>query len=307
LAAAALDADVTDDLPGLGAALADLEASHDCTVLAARDTGSRAWNLAGPDSDHDVAVVFAQPAVRYAQLDRVVEHVEVQVRADLELSGWNVRRFGELLVQSNPAALEFLHSPLRHREHAALAALERDVADRFDPLAAYHHYRSLATRQYRKYLQHRLLDDGEAVYVVVDDLDDEYVVRPHDAPDAPTERVAVGAYEETTTDPTVGRALYVVRGALYARYVLETGQFPTLDLPAFLSGERDRFDASAVECAEALVERKRAGAGDAPIARETVERLAALLDLPEHVDPGRYGERGIPRDRVNAFIAAVLS
>lgn len=295
---------MSTDPPGLDAALADVEEHHDCTVLAARETGSRAWNLAGPESDFDVGLVFAQPAVRYAQLGQVLDHVEASVGDDLKLSGWNVRRFGELLVDSNPTVLEFLHSPIRYREHDALAALEADVADQFDPVAVYHHYRSLATRQFRTYLQRRLLQDGEPVYVVQEEMDGEYVVRPPGDRDAPTERVSVGRYEEATTDRTVKRALYVVRGALYARYVRQTGAFPPLDFPAFLDREGHRFDDDTVERARALVARKRAGEGDAHVGRMFD---ASLVDLPERVDIDRRDARGISRDRVNAFIASVLS
>ncbi|WP_276257512.1 DNA polymerase beta superfamily protein [Haloglomus litoreum] len=302
----------TDDPPGLADALAAVERYHDARVLAARDIGSRAWNLHSATSDHDVAALFVQRPAAYARLGDVVESVE-RTEGETELRAWNVRRFGELLVDSNPTALEFCHSPLVHRAYDPLSALVDDVADRFDPMSVYHHYRSLATRQYHKYLQRRLLDGDEPVYVVVEERDDAYRVRPVDDPDGATERVPKGRYAEATTDRTVKRALYVVRGILYAGYVRDTHRFPPLDFGAFLDlaadaaagGAPDGFDPDPdlVATASDLAERKRAGEGDATVG----DPIGPGALPPTRIDPGTHAVRGIPRDRVNEFIERSLA
>jgi hypothetical protein len=304
-----------DDPPGLDAALAALEADRGIEVVAARDLGSHAWNLADPDSDHDVAVAFRQPAVEYATLDGYVESVEAAPRPGLELSGWNVRRFGELLVDSNPTILEFLHSPLRYRDPPAVDELARDVADRFEPIAVYYHYRSLAASNYRRYVQRRLLVGGDPEWVVVDEADDEWVVRPvGDDRDRPgecgsgsgstgTDRVPKDdEFEVATTDRTVKRNLHVARGALYARFVRDTHRFPDLDFPAFLDAEGSRFPEAVVRTARALVERKRSGEGDAVVG----DAFGPGIVPPERVDPADHAVRGIDRDRVDRFLRSVV-
>jgi hypothetical protein len=296
----------SDDPPGLRDALAAVERDHDARVLAARDIGSRAWNLASATSDHDVAALFVQRPAAYARLGDVVDSVE---RADdeTELTAWNVRRFGELLVDSNPTALEFCHSPLVHRAYGPLDALVADIADAFDPMGVYHHYRSLATRQYHKYLQRRLLDGEEPAYVVEAETEDGYLARPADDPGAPVERVPKGRYTEATTDRTVKRALYVVRGVLYAGYVRATHRFPPLDFPAFLDGidGTDGFDPDPdlVATARDLAARKRAGEGDAAVG----DPFGPDALPPKQIDPAVHAVRGVPRDRVNDFIERALA
>ncbi|MCU4975271.1 nucleotidyltransferase domain-containing protein [Halobacteria archaeon AArc-m2/3/4] len=304
-------------------ALEALEDRHGVRVVAARDVGSRAWNLAHADSDYDVVFVFAQRPVEYATLDGPESALEFS-RGDYECQGWNVRRFAELVVDSNPTAFEFLHSPLRYREFDPLARLEADVGDSFVPIALYHHYRSLAVRQYRKYLQGRLLESegGELAYRVLEDRGDEYLVRPAstDADDGDENGSvrsipkATDDYTEATTDRTVKRHLYVARGVLYAQYVRETHRFPTLDFPQFLEevsdADRDRdrdkdgdwIDADFLERTRRLAERKRRGEGDAVVGRlfEPEEVL-----LPE-IDPSEHADGGVDRGRVDEFVRETL-
>ncbi|WP_267639773.1 nucleotidyltransferase domain-containing protein [Haloarchaeobius amylolyticus] len=286
--------------PSLAAAIDELEATHDCTVLAARDVGSRAWGLASEDSDYDVAVLFRQSPVRYATLGEYVPSVETEHGPDLELTGWNVRRFGELLADSNPSTLEFLHSPLRYRECDALARLEADVAGDFRPIRLYHHYRSLAEHQYRKYIERRVLRDGEPALVVTDETDTHWVGEP--VGDGPSKvPKADDRYAEGTCDQTVKRTLYVIRAVLYARYVRDTHAFPALDFPSFLDEcEADgREDPSVLARARDLVARKRAGEGDVVVGQVfTPDEVA----LPEEIPPAEHAVRGIATARVNRFV-----
>lgn len=298
-------------VPAVDAALEELAADRGVDVVAARDLGSHAWNLDGPDSDRDVGVLFAQDPVEYATVGGPLESVETEYGRDVELSGWNVRRFGELLVDSNPTTLEFLHGPVRYRDSPAVEALAADVGERFEPIAVYHHYRSLARSNYRKYLQRRLLADGQPRYAVLEATDDEWVVRPLGedgiAPEPGTdpERIPKGAdrYRAATTDRTVKRNVYVCRASLYARYVRDTHRFPELDFPAFLDAEGRRFPEGVVDTARDLVARKRAGEGDAVVG----DLVGPEVLPPERIDPEEHAVRGIDAERVDAFIRSVVA
>lgn len=48
--------------------LTEIAHKHDVTVLAARDIGSHAWDLAGPDSDYDVGFLYARNHSRTRRL-----------------------------------------------------------------------------------------------------------------------------------------------------------------------------------------------------------------------------------------------
>jgi predicted nucleotidyltransferase len=316
---------VTETPPGLESTLATVESEVGCRVVAARDTGSRARGLAGPDSDYDVDVVFVQPPVRYATLGGYVASVDRTV-ADgrLEVAGWNVRRFGELLVESNPAALTFLHSPLRYRDHDALAALERDVAGQVDPLGLYHHFRSLVGNQHQKYLRRVLLDDGDPVWVIHDEDETGYEVSP--APSAETTAEASRVekptdYSEATTDRTVKRNLHVGRAGLAARYVLAAHEFPPLSFDDLLAEiERLRDDdgrllpgtddpAGAVTVHDAwlttareLAACKRAGEGDATVG----DAFGPEFVPPESVDHRAHAGSGPDTALVDDCIERVV-
>ena len=70
--------------------------------------GSRAYGLAGPDSDTDRRGVFLAPTPAYWGLDQPPSHVE----GPGEDFAWEVERFCRLALQANPTVLECLWSPL---------------------------------------------------------------------------------------------------------------------------------------------------------------------------------------------------
>lgn len=310
---------------GFTTALSEIERDHDVRVIAARDTGSRAWGLDSPESDYDVNFLFVQPAVEYATVGGYEASITTTHGEKLELAGWNVKRFAELLIDSNPSVVEFLHSPLRYREHEALSDLETAIADEFDPLTLYHHYRSLARNQHRKYVQRVLLDGDDPAWLI-DAADDEgYDVRPMESygPDAAAaesgsadERSRVERptdLREATTDRSVKRNLYVGRAALAARYVLSTHEFPPLEFSTMLDelatlegfgnlGAGDRTD-HWIETAGDLAVLKRAGDGDELVG----DAFGVDVIPPTEIDHERHAGGGIDADRVNEFVAAVVT
>ncbi|MFC6964948.1 nucleotidyltransferase domain-containing protein [Halocatena marina] len=294
---------IGDTLARLRNTLTMIARQQDLTIIAARDIGSHAWELAGPASDYDVRVLFAQEPLAYATLGEYCPSIN-ETRETIELTGWNVTRFGELLTESNPTALEFLHSPVRYREHDALAALEAAVGDDFVPIDLYHHYRSLAENNYQTAIQRRLLERGEPIGVIEDETPEMYIVRPNDAETTKRLPKADDRYTEAATDRTVKRNLYVIRAVLYARYIRETHAFPELSFPAFLDANAERFATSLVSQTRTLIERKQRGEGNAVVGDVFGEDALAL---PQQIDSATHNVRGIDRDRVNAFIRTTVT
>ncbi len=143
--------------------LTSLEYEHNIAILGAWDNGSHAWGLAGPTSDYDITIVFTQSPAQYGtdpctsistsgeSLSTVTDRSQVDPSL-VELAGWDARRFAELLLDSNPAALEALHSPIPYREHPRFEQLRSHTASRFHIIDLANHYRSMAKRNYRKYI-----------------------------------------------------------------------------------------------------------------------------------------------------------
>ncbi|MFE9374350.1 DNA polymerase beta superfamily protein [Streptomyces sp. NPDC006711] len=71
--------------------------------------GSRAFGLATEDSDTDVRGIYLAPTPLFWRFDKPPTHVEGP--ADEQFS-WELERFCDLALHSNPNVLECLHSPL---------------------------------------------------------------------------------------------------------------------------------------------------------------------------------------------------
>lgn len=74
--------------------------------------GSRAYGLAGPDSDTDVRGIYLPPADLQWSLYGVPEQLEDK---DREECFWELRKFLVMALKANPNVLECLYSPLVER------------------------------------------------------------------------------------------------------------------------------------------------------------------------------------------------
>ncbi|MER5633946.1 DNA polymerase beta superfamily protein [Streptomyces nitrosporeus] len=87
---------------------------RDHTVYACV-TGSRAFGLATRASDTDRRGVFLAPTPLFWRFEKPPAHVEGPAA---EQFSWELERFCELALRSNPNVLECLHSPLVERADA---------------------------------------------------------------------------------------------------------------------------------------------------------------------------------------------
>lgn len=137
--------------------------------------GSRAYGLAGPDSDHDRRGVFVTPTRAFWSLDKPPTHRDGP--RDEEFS-WEIERFCTLALQANPTVLEVLWSPLvetitdegERLVAARRAFLSRRVAQTYgsyaqDQLAKVHARQARTGEIKRKHVTHllRLLMAGAHV------------------------------------------------------------------------------------------------------------------------------------------------
>jgi predicted nucleotidyltransferase len=125
--------------------LARIEREHDVRVLLAVESGSRAWGFASPDSDYDVRFVYAHRKDWYLSVVEQRDVIEEMLPGDLDVSGWDLRKTLRLFSKCNLALNEWLGSPLLYSEVAGFRAqLTALIPIFFNPIAAIHHYRSMA-------------------------------------------------------------------------------------------------------------------------------------------------------------------
>jgi len=149
------------------AALADIEREEGVTVLFACESGSRGWGFASPDSDYDVRFVYANRLDWYLTLEPGRDVIERPISGDLDVSGWDLRKALVLLRNSNPTLTEWLRSPIVYRQHDAFAAqLTQFALDCFSPVRGYHHYVSMAKKNYREHLRGETVRYKKYLYVL---------------------------------------------------------------------------------------------------------------------------------------------
>jgi predicted nucleotidyltransferase len=127
------------------AALAEVERQHAVRVLLAVESGSRAWGFASQDSDYDVRFIYVHPKDWYLRIFEERDVIEPEGEGLLDPSGWELRKALRLFSKCNLALNEWLNSPIVYREAEGLRCqLQALMPAFFNPIAAIHHYLSMA-------------------------------------------------------------------------------------------------------------------------------------------------------------------
>jgi len=144
-----------------------LEADHDVKVLFACESGSRGWGFASPDSDYDVRFIYVNRLSWYLTVEAGRDVIEQPISGDLDVNGWDLRKTLQLLRQSNPTLLEWLRSPIVYSEEADAAARLRALAEEgFSAVRGYHHYVSMAKKNFREHLRGEEVRYKKYLYVL---------------------------------------------------------------------------------------------------------------------------------------------
>jgi predicted nucleotidyltransferase len=131
-----------------------IETRHDVTVLFACESGSRGWGFASPDSDYDVRFIYVNRLPWYLTVMPRRDVIEVPISGDLDINGWDLRKALGLMRESNPTLLEWLRSPIVYREDAFAMPRFRALSEAvFSNARGWHHYASMARKNFREQLQ----------------------------------------------------------------------------------------------------------------------------------------------------------
>jgi uncharacterized protein len=192
----------------------EIETEHKVKVIFAVENGSRAWNMYSKNSDYDVRFVFRHPLTEYLNISRpseVIEKKHVCDGEDIDMAGFDIRKFMSMLLKSNPTTIEWCQTPIVY--YGKCPADIDVIAELFNRNSLNHHYRSMCRDNYMRYIRAR-----------------------------------------TTT---YKKYLYAMRGLVNAKWVLEFGTLPPMDLKEALS--RVDLDARIKEKLTRLIDMKRSG------------------------------------------------
>ena len=129
---------------------------HDVFIPWAIESGSRAWGFPSPDSDYDCRFIYVRSVERHLTPWSVRDVIELPIRDDLDVNGWDLAKALGLLLKGNAVVVEWLMSPIVYQGEAdfrdTFLELAARVANR-DAIAK--HYLHLGQRQRRNYLVDR--------------------------------------------------------------------------------------------------------------------------------------------------------
>jgi uncharacterized protein len=128
--------------------------------------GSRAFGLAGPDSDEDERGVYLPPAAWHWSLQKPPEEIQFRRAAgrvieanqapagegEDDITWWEIEKFLRLALKANPNILETLYVPEAHVLHADdLGRKLRDLREKFLSKHLYQTYSGYVLSQFRKF------------------------------------------------------------------------------------------------------------------------------------------------------------
>ncbi len=220
-----------------------IEREQDVKVLFACESGSRAWGFASPDSDYDVRFIYTGPAASYLTVHPARDVIEEPVNAELDVSGWDLRKALGLLAKSNPPLLEWLDSPIIYRQDAGFAARFRALAkDWFNPRACRHHYANMARNNHREHMRGETVKLKKYLYILRPVLACQWLERGL----GPVPMRLEVMLDELVNDAALRAA--VERLLALKRVTPELGEGPAIpEISGFLAAEITKLDAEPVE------------------------------------------------------------
>lgn len=147
--------------------LAQVEKEHDVHVLFACESGSRCWGFASPDSDYDVRFIYVHRLPWYVSVNDKRDVIELAIEGDLDINGWDLKKALSLLRQSNPTLLEWLRSPIvYHSDEVAMERMLNLARAYYSPSRIWQHYRSMAIKHFKQYLQGENVQSKKYLYAI---------------------------------------------------------------------------------------------------------------------------------------------
>jgi len=142
--------------------LQQTENKLDISILGAWETGSRAYGFDNNNSDYDVTVVFQQNTDSYILEDDYTkgfcsEDVTISSTKDIDIDGWDIRQFRDLLLSYDPMVYETLLSPKSYRTNQMFENLSSYACNNMNPIDLFNKYQ----RASKHIMSQREREDGQ--------------------------------------------------------------------------------------------------------------------------------------------------
>lgn len=232
--------------------LAEIEEERDVTILYAVESGSRAWGFASVDSDYDVRFIYARKKEEYLRLEPSDDVIDLPLKGNLDISGWDLSKALRLLYKSNPSIFEWLNSPVFYKTVLEFARFRRLSSRYFSPKKMIFHYLGIARQNFQKYMDG--MDEvslKKYFYIMRGILGSRWIMKNS----APPPIVFSGLAESLNDEKVRTKILSMIEEKRNAKEELSIARVPVLD--EFINRQIDEI----TDYAEKLEERESPGWG----------------------------------------------
>ncbi|MDD3142526.1 MAG: nucleotidyltransferase domain-containing protein [Lachnospiraceae bacterium] len=157
--------------------LKEIEEKENVKIIAAVESGSRAWGFSSPDSDYDVRFIYVRQLEDYLRLDKIRDVIEWQLDDVLDINGWDLKKALQLMHDSNPTIFEWCASPILYKSSDEFLKLKKIRPDYFSVKKSLYHYWHMASNNYQAYLQGEEVKIKKYFYVIRPLLAAEWIVK----------------------------------------------------------------------------------------------------------------------------------
>lgn len=128
-----------------------VEKKNNVKIILAVESGSRAWGFASKDSDYDIRCVHVGKLDNYLGLNKPPRQIN-RFEGDLDFESWDIEKFFELALKSNPQIAEWIRSPIIYVDSKFM----REFKSLFEKKGSLEylkmHYLRMAKQNYHKYM-----------------------------------------------------------------------------------------------------------------------------------------------------------
>ncbi|MDP3027164.1 MAG: nucleotidyltransferase domain-containing protein [Nanoarchaeota archaeon] len=129
----------------------ETERKYGVKIVWAIESGSRAWGFASEDSDYDIRCMHVGKLDSYLGLDLPPQQINLS-KDKFDLESWDIKKFAELSIKSNPQIAEWLRSPIVYID----SSMRKKFKKYFDGGCSLEflrqHYIRMSKQNYHKYM-----------------------------------------------------------------------------------------------------------------------------------------------------------